>query len=73
MIKKISVSDLRPGMYIHDLNCSWMNHPFMSNRFVLEYARDIEKMIECGITQVYIDTSLGVDVGHAPGDGGVRL
>lgn len=66
MIKKVGVSDLLPGMYIHDLNCSWMNHPFMSNRFMLESKRDIEKIIGCGITHVYIDTILGLDVSDAP-------
>jgi putative nucleotidyltransferase with HDIG domain len=66
MIKKVSVSDLRPQMYIHDLNCSWMSHPFLSKRFMLASVRDIKKIIETGITHVYIDTSLGLDVADMP-------
>ena len=26
MIKKIPVSQLRPGMYVSDLNCDWIPH-----------------------------------------------
>jgi len=66
MIKKIHVSKLRTQMYIHDLNCSWMSHPFVSNRFKLESNQDIEKIIHCGISHVYIDTNLGVDIDPAP-------
>jgi putative nucleotidyltransferase with HDIG domain len=68
MIKIIKVSDLRPRMYVHDLNSSWMNHPFVTHRFMLESKRAIEKIIECGITHVYIDTSKGVDVDNTPGE-----
>ena len=66
MIKKVKVSDLRPKMYIDDLNCSWRNHPFLRNCFMLESERDIEKIIEYGITHVYIDTSQGLDVYNVP-------
>lgn len=27
MIKLITADRLRPGMYLHDLNCDWMSHP----------------------------------------------
>ncbi|MGZ5000455.1 MAG: HD-GYP domain-containing protein [Methylomonas sp.] len=66
MIKKVKVSDLRPKMYIHDLNCAWMDHPFLRNRFLLESDRDIEKLISHGIRDVYIDTGRGLDVADAP-------
>lgn len=66
MIKKVKVSDLCPKMYIHDLNCAWMDHPFLRNRFMLESDRDIEKIISYGIRDVYIDTGQGLDVADAP-------
>lgn len=66
MIKKVKVSDLRPNMYVHDLNCAWMDHPFLRNSFMVESSRDIEKIAAYGIRDVYIDTGLGLDVADAP-------
>ncbi len=66
MIKKISVSDLRPKMYIHDLNCDWMEHNFIQNSFFVKTQKDIDKIIASGIRQVYIDTARGMDVRDAP-------
>ena len=56
MIKKIEVSDLRVGMYIHDLNRAWVEHPFLRNRFLLQSERDIERILELELHEVYIDT-----------------
>lgn len=33
-LKKIAVEQLRPGMYIHDLNCDWMSHPCGGDRIL---------------------------------------
>jgi putative nucleotidyltransferase with HDIG domain len=65
-IKKIPVARLEPGMYIHDLNCGWMDHPFLITRFKLESERDLQKIRAAGIREVYIDTDLGEDVDDAP-------
>lgn len=65
MIKKINVSDLCPNMYIHDLNCGWMEHTFLHNSFLVKNEHEIEKIIASGIRQVYIDTSRGKDVPEA--------
>jgi putative nucleotidyltransferase with HDIG domain len=66
MIKKLQSSQLRPGMFIHDLNCGWMDHPFLSTRFKVESGKDIQKIREAGLREVYIDTELGLDVDDAP-------
>ena len=65
-IKKITAAQLKPGMFIHDLNCGWMDHPFLSTRFKLNSERDLRKIHEAGIREVYVDTELGLDVGDAP-------
>lgn len=64
-IKKISVHDLKVGMFLHDLNCGWMQHPFMRSRFLLSSETGIEKIIAAGIKEVYIDTGKGLDVSDA--------
>jgi putative nucleotidyltransferase with HDIG domain len=72
MIKKIATEQLRPGMFIHDLNCGWMEHPFMHNRFKVEGHAEIEKITHIGIREVYIDTDLGLDVKDAQTEEDVR-
>lgn len=66
MIKKIDVNDLTPGMYIHDLNCDWMNHPFVRNSFMLKNDAELGKIFAAGVHEVYIDTDRGLDVANAP-------
>ena len=72
MIKKITVSDLCPNMYIHDLNCGWMEHNFLHNSFLVKSREEIEKIVASGIREVYIDTSRGLDVREAPTADDVR-
>jgi HD-GYP domain-containing protein (c-di-GMP phosphodiesterase class II) len=66
MLKKIDVSQLRVGMYIHDLSCDWMTHPFVRNRFLLTSEGEIRKIAQAGIHDVVIDSSRGLDVQFAP-------
>lgn len=66
MIKRVPTEQLQPGMYIHDLNCGWLSHPFVLNRFKLSSPAEIERIASYGIKEVYIDTELGSDVPGAP-------
>ncbi len=66
MIKKVKTEQLKPGMFVHDLNCGWLNHPFLRNRFLLTCAGEIEKILEHQIKDVYIDTDQGLDAEDAP-------
>ena len=59
-------------MYIHDLNCGWMEHNFLRNSFLVRSRYDIEEIIVAGIRHVYIDTSRGLDVQEAPSAEEVR-
>ncbi|MEW9899070.1 HD-GYP domain-containing protein [Chitinivorax sp. PXF-14] len=66
MLKKIHVSQLKLGMYIHDLNCDWFTHPFVVSRFKLSTDEEIERIVKAGIHELSIDTSKGLDVADAP-------
>jgi HD-GYP domain-containing protein (c-di-GMP phosphodiesterase class II) len=66
MIKRIHVSQLKPGMYIHDLNCDWMSHPFLRRHFRVESEADAARIADAGIHEVYIDTARGSDAPGAP-------
>ncbi len=65
-IKKIAVGQLRPGMYIHDLNCGWMDHPFIANKFLINSLDTVKQIAALGIKELYIDTTKGTDVSDAP-------
>jgi len=66
MLKKVDASQLKIGMYIHDLSCDWMTHPFVRNRFKLTTEDEIRKILNAGIHDVVIDVSKGLDVQDAP-------
>ena len=66
MLKKIDSSQLRVGMAIHDLDCGWMDHPFVRARFVLSSEDEIRKITRAGIRNVVIDCAKGLDVREAP-------
>jgi putative nucleotidyltransferase with HDIG domain len=65
MIKSVSTEQLKPGMYIHDLNCGWMEHPFTLNQFKIVSPDQIKTIVEAGLHEVYIDTDKGLDVADA--------
>jgi HD-GYP domain-containing protein (c-di-GMP phosphodiesterase class II) len=66
MLKKVDSSQLRVGMYIHDLDCSWIEHPFVRNRFLLTTEDEIRKIRSAKIRGVVIDCGKGLDVNDAP-------
>ena len=66
MLKRIAVDQLRPGMYLHELCGSWMEHPFWRSKFVLRDPADIAKIRDSGISEVWINVEIGMDV-----DGGI--
>jgi HD-GYP domain-containing protein (c-di-GMP phosphodiesterase class II) len=66
MIKKISVRQLKVGMFVHDFSCHWIDHPFARNRLLITFDNEIRKVIEAGIHELYIDTEKGLDVADAP-------
>lgn len=65
MLKKIGVSDLRLGMYIHEFCGSWMEHPFWKSQFMLKDAQDMQRIVDSGMREMWIDTSRGLDIEQA--------
>ncbi|MDP1637754.1 MAG: HD-GYP domain-containing protein [Candidatus Nitrotoga sp.] len=62
MLKKIKVKDIRLGMYIQEVCGSWMDHPFWKNSFKLTENKDLNTLKNCGVTEIWIDTNIGLDV-----------
>lgn len=62
MLKKVKVQDLTLGMYIQELCGSWMDHPFWKKSFELTDSNELKTLQNCGLQEVWIDTSKGLDV-----------
>ena len=62
MRKRIPVGQLRVGMFIQELCGSWMEHPFWRGSFRLNDRADLQRIVDAGISEVWIDTARGLDV-----------
>ncbi|AVO53736.1 HD-GYP domain-containing protein [Ectopseudomonas mendocina] len=62
MLKRIAVADLRVGMFIQEFCGSWMDHPFWKSKFLLESEKDLARIRESAIRELWIDVSKGSDV-----------
>ncbi len=62
VLKRIAVTDLCQGMFIHEFCGSWMEHPFWKAKFLLSSAKDLQRILDSGIEEVWIDSSQGLDV-----------
>lgn len=61
MKKKVHVVDLRPGMYVSELDRPWIETPFLFQGFEIAAPEEIEKLRQ-HCKYVYIDVELGCDV-----------
>jgi putative nucleotidyltransferase with HDIG domain len=69
MIKKISVEQLEPGMFVHNFNHDWKNpccrdqdpNAFKTPRFIRLEA-EVLAIVQHGIRELYIDSDRGMDV-----------
>jgi HD-GYP domain-containing protein (c-di-GMP phosphodiesterase class II) len=59
--KRIPVAQLKPGMYVVELDRAWIHTPFLFNSRRIKDARDIELLAKHGIREVVIDTQQGMD------------
>ncbi|MEB3786471.1 DUF3391 domain-containing protein, partial [Pseudomonas paracarnis] len=46
MLKRIAVTEVRLGMYIHELCGSWMDHPFWRARWLLHSEHDRQRILK---------------------------
>jgi len=66
MIRKISIDQLLPGMYVVDLHKRWLEHSLWQSRFKVRDEAHIWKLREEGIGELSIDTTKGVDLPPPP-------
>ncbi|HEX2226512.1 MAG TPA: DUF3391 domain-containing protein [Candidatus Binatia bacterium] len=61
MKKRIPLSQLKPGMYVIELDRAWIHTPFLFNSKRINNAREIELLAQHGIREVVIDLHRGSD------------
>jgi len=62
MLKKVSVDQLRVGMYLHGLCGPWADHPFWKSKFELRKASDLALLRDSSVRECWIDLAMGADV-----------
>lgn len=62
MLKRISVKQVRLGMFIQEMTGSWMDHPFWRKSFKLQDETLLKQLRASAVKEVIIDTSKGLDV-----------
>lgn len=72
MIKKIQTAQLRPGMFVHDFNCEWLENPFFASQLLIKDDRMAVKVRKAGIREIYIDTDKGIDSSGGEPEASVR-
>jgi putative nucleotidyltransferase with HDIG domain len=60
--KRVSVSRLKPGVYVVALDQSWFHTPFLFHRRLIQNFEEIELLKKHGIREVVIDVARGADV-----------
>jgi HD-GYP domain-containing protein (c-di-GMP phosphodiesterase class II) len=61
VLKKVPVSELSVGMYLHALEGNWLNHPFWRNGFLISDDRTLRKVRDSGVQHAFIDVVKGAD------------
>lgn len=62
MLKKIAITDVAIGMYIHSVEGPWLEHSLWRTRFVIKDEQMLASVQQCGARECWIDVSHGSDV-----------
>jgi len=62
LFRKVPVDQLRPGMFVCDLQTGWLHHSFWRKEFLIEDERTLARLRQDAIREVVIDTRRGLDI-----------
>jgi putative nucleotidyltransferase with HDIG domain len=62
MLKKILINESRVGMFIQEVDVSWIDNPFWKKSFKIDSQADLQKLLSSKIKTITIDTTKGFDV-----------
>ncbi|MEZ5744872.1 MAG: DUF3391 domain-containing protein [Sphingomonadaceae bacterium] len=66
MLKRVAVSDVQMGMFIHKMEGNWFKHPFWKSKFLLDDPENLDDLRASYVETVIIDTAKGKDILRAP-------
>ncbi|GGC89457.1 HD-GYP domain-containing protein [Halopseudomonas salina] len=67
MLKKIPLSQVCMGMYVHKFCGSWLEHPFWTSKLLIEDSATLAKIRQSSVNELIIDLARGCDVApHHP-------
>ena len=66
MIRKITIDQLLPDMYVVDLHKRWFDHSLWQSKFKVRDDAHVSKIREEGISEISIDTARGIDLPPTP-------
>lgn len=61
-LKKIPIYKLKPGMFVEELDRSWLDTPFFFHSRKIKDQKQIDELVQSGIQDVIINTDKGVDL-----------
>lgn len=70
MLKRIAVSELELGMFVHKFEGGWFDHPFWKAKFLIEDQDKLDTIQSSRVSEVVIDTSKGRDLSAPSPDAG---
>ncbi|QZH75298.1 MAG: DUF3391 domain-containing protein [Erythrobacter sp.] len=62
MLKRVALSELETGMYVHKMLGGWLDHPFWKAKFLIGDANRLETLRASRLEGVIIDTAKGKDI-----------
>ena len=60
--RKITISQLRKGMFIHELDIPWIQSPFLRHRRKISSEKDVALLKKAGVKELFIDLNRGDDL-----------
>jgi putative nucleotidyltransferase with HDIG domain len=61
-VKTITIDQLKPGMFIVEMDQPWYRTPFLFHKRLIRHTKDIDLLRQHGIRELKIDPSQGLDV-----------
>jgi putative nucleotidyltransferase with HDIG domain len=62
MLKKIPISQVEAGMFVHAIEGPWLDHALWKTRFLIKDDKTLATVRECGAQECWIDVAQGKDV-----------
>jgi putative nucleotidyltransferase with HDIG domain len=62
MLKKIPISQVEAGMFVHAIEGPWLDHALWKTRFLIKDEKTLTTVRQCGAQECWIDIAQGKDV-----------